>query len=466
LVAACCALGVGLAQPPDADDRPPLPPDEPARPSIQAQVRFPNPTRRMFGGIEDDKPVRSEKQNPDEYQAWTEVILTAKQHEAVALEEAAARDLTPDDLLKANARRYFRLELVRFDGTLTKLRRVEATKALQDSGVAVVYEGWIVPDAESKANPVVAVVTDLPPGLEPAAELDRRVSFAGYFFKTMAYPGPDFNKDLDKDEGGRGWLTAPLLVGRSITPRNEPFAPDVKLDKNLRIFRMIRDDAPMATAHTSREEAAAWNRVLLHARQFSVEDLEAAARRDVEFHNLFKDVRRDYKLDLVYFEGTLIRLAKMEPSARMREAGVNTAYEGWLVPKDEPRGNPVCVVFTDLPDDVPLPEKPTAINKWVSFAGYSFKLMRYESAERSKKVEGEFQWKAAPLLLGRGVLTKPDPRRDSPVTWGGGFVPGAVAVIGGMVSVALLLTWVFRRGDKKARREIEANRQNPFAAGA
>ena len=33
-------------------------------------------------------------------------------------------------------RRYFRLELVRFDGTLTKVRRVNPTKALADGGVA------------------------------------------------------------------------------------------------------------------------------------------------------------------------------------------------------------------------------------------------------------------------------------------------------------------------------------------
>ena len=71
------------------------------------------------------------------------------------------------------------------------------------------------------------------------------------------------------------------------------------------------------------------------------------ARTDLTFSDLFKDARRDYKLDLVKFEGRLIQLKKMEPSQKLRDAGIETAYEGWLVPKDEPSGNPICVVFTD-----------------------------------------------------------------------------------------------------------------------
>ncbi|HUR55388.1 MAG TPA: hypothetical protein VMZ71_14740, partial [Gemmataceae bacterium] len=340
LLVALCAFGVG-AQPPDAsdiDDRPPLPPEEPKRPAVKAQFRYPNPTRRIFDKIEDDAPVRSEKKNADEYQAWTDVILTVKEKAAADLEDAATRDLTPDDLLKSNNRRHFRLELIRFDGTLTKLRKLDATKALQDIGIKSVYEGWLVPDDEPPTNPVCVVFTDLPAGLEPAPELDRRVSFAGYFFKAMAYPGPDYVEERDTQEGGKGWRIAPLLIGRSVTPQGaRPANPEAKLDKGLRIFRMIKDDTPMNMANASREEAAAWNRVLLHARRFSVLDLEAAARKDVEFHNLFKDdIRRDYKLDLVYFEGTLIMLRKIEPSVRLREAGVETAYEGWLIPKDEP----------------------------------------------------------------------------------------------------------------------------------
>ena len=455
-----CAFGAQL--PDDIDDRPPLPPEEPKRPSVKAQFRYTNPTRRIFDKIEDDVPVRSEKKNADEYQAWTDVILTVKEKAAADLEDAATRDLTPDDLLKANARRHFRLELIRFDGKLTKLRKLPATKALQDIGIQSVYEGWLTPDDESNANPVCVVFTDLPVGLEPAPELDRRVSFAGYFFKAMAYPGPDYDPVRDTQEGGRGWRTVPLLIGRSLTLQaSRPENPEAKLDKNLRIFKMIKDDAPTTTADTSREEAAAWNRVLLHARRFSVAELEAAARKDIEFYSLFKDVRRDYKLDLVYFEGTLIMLRKMEPSARMKDAGVTTAYEGWLIPKDEPSGNPICVAFTDLPDDITLPEKATAINKWVSFAGYSFKLIRYESQERDRKTDDN-KWKRAPLLLGRGILSKPDPRKSSPLSWGGTFVPMALGVVGGIAAVAGGLLWYFRRGDRKIRSEIDASRKNPF----
>ena len=466
VLVAVCALGIG-AQPPDPniDDRPPLPPEEPKRPAVAAQFRYPNPTRRIFAKIEDDVPVRSEKQNPDEYNAWTDVILTVKDEKksAADFEAAATRDLTPDDLLKANNRKHFRLELVRFEGKLTKVRKLDATKALKDIGIQSVFEGWLVPDDESPANPVGVVFTDLPAGVEPAAEMDRRVSFAGYFFKTMAYPGPDYNAETDTLEGGKGWKLTPLLVGRSVTPQGaRPTNADAKLDKNLRVFRMIKDDTPMTLANATKEEYAAWNRVLLHARRFAPADLEAAARRDVEFHSLFKDEsRHEYKLDLVYFEGVLVMLRKMELSARLKEAGVETLYEGWLIPKDEPSGNPICIAFTELPPEIPVPDKASSVNKWVSFAGYSFKRIRYESQERDRQKDTA-KWKAAPLLLGHGVLPKTDPRKDSPLSWGGTFVPMALGVVAGMVAVAWGLTWFFRRGDRKARREIDANRKNPF----
>jgi hypothetical protein len=464
LLVAVCALGIGAQPPdPDIDDRPPLPPEEPKRPAVKAEFRYPNPTRRIFDKIQDDAPVRSEKQNADEYQAWTDVILTVKEKTAADLEDAAVRDLTPDDLLKANNRKHFRLELIRFDGKLTKVRKLDATKALKDIGIQFVFECWLVPDDEPPTNPVCAVVTDLPAGLEPAAEMDRRVSFAGYFFKTMAYPGPDYNPETDKKEGEKGWRIVPLLVGRSVTPQAErPANPEAKLDKNLRAFRMIKDDAPMTLANATKEEYSAWNRVLLHARRFSPSDLEAVARKDVEFHQLFKDeTRRDYKLDLVYFEGVLVMLRKMELSQRLKDAGVETLYEGWLIPKDEPSGNPICVVFTDLPPDIPIPEKASSVNRWVSFAGYSFKRIRYESQERDRQKDSA-KWKAAPLLLGHGVQTKPDPRKESPLTWSGTFVPMALGVVIGLVVIAGALTWFFSRGDRKARREIDANRKNPF----
>ena len=220
------------------------------------------------------------------------------------------------------------------------------------------------------------------------------------------------------------------------------------------------------------EEMVAWNRVLLHARRFSAEELERNARTDLTFFDLYNDGkwvdkdgrvrfdgRRDYKLDLVRFEGRLLSLRKMTPSRDLRDAGIEMAYEGWLAPKDEPGGNPLCMVFTDPLEGV---EPGGRVNKWVSFAGYAFKLMQYESGEKDKDDPSRNKWKRAPLLLGRAAIARTDPDSISKVSWQS-FVTGATVVVLGLIATALGLNWWFRRGDRTARREIEANRaRNPF----
>jgi hypothetical protein len=149
---------------------------------------------------------------------------------------------------------------------------------------------------------------------------------------------------------------------------------------------------------------------------------------------------------------------KMEPSQKLRAAGLDAAYEGWLVPQDEPRGNPVCVVFTDLPEGIELGR----VNKWVSFAGYSFKLMRYESGEHDKDDPTKNVTKRAPLLLGRTLISQPDPDAPSSISWNV-FVQVALMVFLGLLGTAGSLAWWFRRGDVRAKQEITAHRsRNPF----
>jgi hypothetical protein len=206
-------------------------------------------------------------------------------------------------------------------------------------------------------------------------------------------------------------------------------------------------------------EAVAWNRVLLHARRFSPEELESNARGDLTFADLFEAIRKDYKLDLVKFEGRLLMVRKMKPSEKLKAADIETAFEGWLVPQNEPRGNPIAIVFTDpLPDGVELGR----VNKWVSFAGYSFKLMHYESGERKGDDPSKYVIKRAPLLLGRSIIPQPDPDGHDPVSWNS-FVQVAVAAVVGLLGVTLGVTWWFRRGDKQSKQEITAHRaRNPF----
>ena len=102
------------------------------------------------------------------------------------------------------------------------------------------------------------------------------------------------------------------------------------------------------------------------------------------------------------------------------------------------------------------------MNKWVSFAGYSFKLLRYKSGEKDRDDPSRNTWKRAPLLLGRAAIVRPDPDGATTVSWKS-FVTVATADRAELVGAALGLSWWFRRGDRSARREIEAHRaRNPF----
>ncbi len=480
-VCAGAALGQSPAVPPapafQADDAPPLPAHDTKqfnelkwRPKGGA-LRI-DSDRAMFkghrdpktgvmtGGIEDDRPVASEKQNADEAAAWGEVVNHAAGFTAAELEKNAASDLTPDDLTQP-IRRYFRLELVRFDGTLTKLRRVAPTKALADSGgPPALYEGWLVPVDESPANPVRVVFSALPEGFpnppapadgQPAGEwldANRWVTFAGYYFKLAA----------DADGSHR----APVLVGKSVTPLPGPpaEAADVALPTRYRVYRLVRDDAPIERDPTHWEEGAAWTRAVLHARKFDTAALEAAALKGVTFADLFQTGREDYQFKPVVVKGRLVRVKRMESTKRLAEAGVPFLYEAWVVPHDEPRGNPVCVVLTELPEGV---EPAPLMNRSVVVAGYFFKLFHYESAEPKKDDPTRHEWKKAPLLIGHGLTLVTD-NGDGPAVWVTWFIPVVVGGILGMALTAFLLSRWFRAGDNRTRAEFEAARvTNPFA---
>ena len=494
-VFAACAAVAGVsagrvaAEPPlvvdVADDTPPLPPAEPARPPAAAKYRVPEPTRPIFagskdpktgvvaGGIEDDKPLASEKQSADEYTAWLVVVQHAAQFAAADLEAHAARDLTVDDLTYP-ARKYYRLDLVGFRGKLTNARRVRPTAALADAGVKELFEGWLAPVDESPAKPVCVAFTawpagvpappDLPAG-KPAGEplaADHWASFAGYSFKLMSYPGPD--AEPGRPAAG-GWRKAPLLVGKSFTPLAgpPPEATAVAVDKSLRVYKLIMDDAPIARVSSNWEEASAWTRLVLHARKVPADDLAAAARRDLKFADLFVEGRQDYQLDPVHLRGRLIRLRQGKETKPLTDAGVPAWYEGWIVTDGEPRGNPVCVVFTDLPPG--LEPKPL-MNATVSFAGYSFKLMHYESQEPRRDDPAKNVWKRAPLLIGRTVVVEDGPDEVTANVWSP-FLPGVVGGLLVVIGAGVVLSRWYRRGDRQARAEMDAvRRRNPFGGAA
>ncbi|MCS6863727.1 MAG: hypothetical protein NZS48_01435 [Gemmata sp.] len=451
-----------LPAPPAVDHRSPVPADAPHKPARE-RFAIPNPDRNLFTAIEDFKPVASEADNALEYLAWCEFLLHARQFTAAELEEAGLRSLYAIDLIKP-LRGVYRQQLIRFDGRLTSLRRLEAPQFLTD--VPEVYEARFVPLGESPLTPVAIVFFDLP---EAWAALRRHnfrewmpadawIQAAGYYFKTMTVPGPN------------GDIFVPLLAGKSITPlAHEPVAPGsdpTKIDKNKKIFSFIRDkvkiaNRPQLNDFTSPwEEAAAYDRVLLHAARFSAEELEKYAQTGVRYADLFLDSSAaGYRLDLIKFEGRLISLRRFETGPEVQAAGITHYYEGWLIPADEYGGYPLCIVFTEPLEGL----QPTGrVNQWVTFAGYSFKKLRYESAEIDPENPERRLDKYAPLLIGKRPIARRDPSQTSPFTWGA-FLNTSVVFAVVLIAAGGGLAWWYRRGDRQAKAAVNhARNRNPF----
>lgn len=440
--------------------RDPLPADAPRRKAYE-QLQVPNRNRATYDAIEDFKPVARQDQNPREHDAWIELVLHASARTVGELNEYAIRDLVPLDLIKMA--RAFRAELIRFDGRLVCVRRLVPPPLLQSSVVPELYEARLVPLDESPLTPVSVVFSELPPTLaavkdrapEEWLDADGWVTASGYFFKTMSVPGERANKAV----------SLPLLIGKGLTPLPGPPAgtpTPTALDRDLRIYKFIRDDVKMArTAPTEATwpEVAAYNRVVLHASRFTAEELERDASTDLRFADLFEDSRVAHRLACVRFEGRLISLRRLDTNEWLGAAGVAQLYEGWMVPGDERSGHPICVVFTEPLEGV---EPARRVNKWVSFAGYSFKRMRYESAEEDAKNPSKHVDKLAPLLIGRAPIARPDPDESTALGWGP-LVNAAVIGSALLVLSAGAFAWWYRGGDRKAREQIDAVRgRNPF----
>ncbi|MGL4421602.1 MAG: hypothetical protein ACRCZF_13120 [Gemmataceae bacterium] len=239
------------------------------------------------------------------------------------------------------------------------------------------------------------------------------------------------------------------------------------IDKDRFIFTQIQDDDEFKTEKQNRSEYEAYNLVLLHARQFSVTELENAARRDIMLKDLFKPVRKEYQLELIYFEGRLRQLREVNPPRELADAGVKKLYEAWMIPQGEREF--ICLLMTELPPELDPQKniKKDERNQWVGFAGYSFKLMQYESQKPDPKFPGKNIIRRAPVLMGRSPSMPPDPQALGKSGWQTAFLPMALSLFGGLALLIVLASWYFRRGDRSVLQNIDRRKNtNPFSNGA
>ena len=230
----------------------------------------------------------------------------------------------------------------------------------------------------------------------------------------------------------------------------------IPLDKDRFEFRQVRDKTLAPRSDQSPEEYRAYVDVLVHARRFPAATLEAAARRDVTFKDLVAETRSDFRFDLVYFEGKLQRLRKLDPPAGLTEAGVRTLYEAWVQAKTGTAL--VCVLLTDLPAGL-TPSMAYDPPPPVGFAGYSFKLLAYEST-----VDPKQSHYLAPLLMAHSLT--PLPQTVTSTGGGEAVVAGVVGLVAVVTTSLIALGWYFRRTDRAHRIQMAGRRAaNPFDPG-
>jgi hypothetical protein len=220
------------------------------------------------------------------------------------------------------------------------------------------------------------------------------------------------------------------------TSRFRPF-PNAWLD-------WITDGKPILA---DRLEADAFARTLVLAQWTDTAVLDKAGRRDLTYVQLFRETPK-YRGQVVRLEGRMKRIRRDdEPPEKAREAGVSHLYEGWMF-NDDFGVNPVCCLFTDLPDGLRVSEK---MEERVEFAGYLFKRYRYKAVDTPKAG----QWREAPLLIGRVVAVFPR-ATDTSNEWSWLLLSAFLAVIGGTVVFVVLLTLWLRRDDARVRRRLAA----------
>jgi hypothetical protein len=255
---------------------------------------------------------------------------------------------------------------------------------------------------------------------------------------------------------------AGFLIAAAFGQAGDPPASRFQIDKDRRMYSGIRDDERIMSESENPDEFDSYNEVFSIAHSFVAADLEAHARRDVGYRDLMGSGRSEFRLDLILVEGRLIRLVKRDATPTLASLGIPVVYEGWVFP--DRSSDPICCLFDELPDGLTpalkLEPAPT-----VRFAGYSFKVVRYESLDPDAGNPARGKMRRAPLLIGKSVTVVANGISTPASDWTGTFVPGLLAGIAGVTAAGLGLAWWFRRGDRAARAAIAGRaQQNPFPA--
>jgi len=169
-------------------------------------------------GMPNFRGVAEDEKRPDQiaiYNVWSEAVVNAFRTPADAFAKSAEENAHVTFAHLWSSPDQYRGKVVSIKGRLVRVRKYEATLAAQKVGVKYVYDGWIQGPTRG-SYPFWVVFTNLPEGLKEAEEMNREVTFSGYFLKKMKYVAGDGSK----------FLQTPFLVGPTvILAREAPPAP-------------------------------------------------------------------------------------------------------------------------------------------------------------------------------------------------------------------------------------------------
>jgi hypothetical protein len=127
------------------------------------------------------------------------------------LAEHTRKELTFRRLFE-EGRGQYRGEIVRVQGRLKRLTWIDSNKYLKDAGIKALYEAWIF-DPAYNSHPTCVVISELPPGIEPAEDIrDIWVTCDGYFFKRYLYESAEVSEKTKRQV----MKLTPLVIGRTL----------------------------------------------------------------------------------------------------------------------------------------------------------------------------------------------------------------------------------------------------------
>lgn len=119
-------------------------------------------------------------------EAWEQTFLTLRDAGRESLRRSPAAPVSFSELF--GQPRSFRGRLVRLEGTLHRLERLDAPR--NHYGIESYWQGWLEP-AGGPAMPIVVHCLEVPEGMPTGMRIDEPVEITGYFFKRYAYAAAD-----------------------------------------------------------------------------------------------------------------------------------------------------------------------------------------------------------------------------------------------------------------------------------